>query len=72
MVSEVAFGKLKSQFRVFYRKCESSKESVKVMGLVTLVFYDICLEMWDILPRSIDLAEQKRGEIGKKLLQFLI
>lgn len=33
MVSEVAFGQLKSRFRVFHKKCESDKESIKVMTL---------------------------------------
>ena len=33
MVSEVAFGQLKSRFRVFHKKCESDKESIKDMTL---------------------------------------
>ena len=34
MFTEGAFGKLKSRFRVLYRKCECQKQTVKVMGLV--------------------------------------
>ena len=56
MVSEGAFGKLKSRFRVFHRKCESSKESVKAVGLTAVVLHNICLEMGDILPMSMDLT----------------
>ena len=50
MVSEGAFGKLKSRFRVLHRKCKSSTESVKAMGLATIVLHTIYLEMGDILP----------------------
>ena len=56
MVSEDAFGKLKSRFKVLHRKCESSKESVKAMGLAAVVLHNICLDMGDILPRSMDLT----------------
>ena len=56
MVSEGAFGKFKSRFRVFHRKCESSKESVKVMGLASVVLHNLCLELGDMLPRSMDLT----------------
>ena len=56
MVSEGSFGKLKSRFRVLHRKCESSKESVKAVGLAAVVLLNVCLEMGDILPRSMDLT----------------
>ena len=56
MVSEGAFGRLKGRFRVLHRECESSKESVKAMGLAAVVLHNICLEMGDILPRSMDLT----------------
>ena len=44
MILEGAFGKLKSRFRIFHRKCESSKDSVRAMSL------------GDILSRSMDLT----------------
>ena len=56
MVSEGSFGKLKSRFRVLHKKCESSKESVKAVGLAAVVLLNVCLEMGDILPRSMDLT----------------
>ena len=56
MVSEGAFGKFKSRFRVLHRKCESSKESVKAMGLAAVVLHNTCLEMGYILPRSMDFT----------------
>ena len=33
MVREGGFEQLKGRFRVLYRKCESNKETVKLMGL---------------------------------------
>ena len=69
MVSEGAFGKLKSRFRVLHRKCESSKESVKAMSLAALVLHNICLSTGDSLPRSIGLtvdpATNKRRDIAE-------
>ena len=56
MVSEGAFGKFKSRFRVLHRKCESSKESVKAMGWAAVVLHNTCLEMGYILPRSMDFT----------------
>ena len=45
MVSEGAFGKFKSCFRVFHWECESSKESVKAMGSATVVLHNLCSEL---------------------------
>ena len=33
MVTEGAFGKLKGRYKALHRKCESNKETVKIMGL---------------------------------------
>ena len=66
ILSEGAFGKFKSQFRVFHRKCESSKESVKTTDLTAVVLHNICLEMEDTLVRSmeltVDLSSSKRRD----------
>ena len=72
MVSECAFGKLKSRFRVLHRRCESSKESVKAMGLAAVVLHNICISAGDILPRSMDLTvdpatNKRRDEIASIL-----
>ena len=56
MISEAAFDELKSRFSVLHRKCESSKVSVKAVGLAAVFLHNICLEMGDILPRSKDLT----------------
>ena len=45
-----------NRFRVLHRRCESSKESVKAMGLAVVVLHNICISAGDILPRSMDLT----------------
>ena len=40
MFSEGAFGKLKGRFRVLHRKCESNKETAKVMGPTCVVLHN--------------------------------
>ena len=56
MVTEGAFGKLKSRFRVLHRKCEAQKETVKVMGLACIILHNICIERKDLVPRKYDLT----------------
>ena len=40
MFSKGAFGKLKGRFRVLHRKCESNKETAKVMELTCVVLHN--------------------------------
>ena len=56
MITEGAFGKLKGRFRVLFRKCESNKETVKIMGLACVVLHNICIDRKDIIPRKFDLT----------------
>ena len=56
MVTEGAFGRLKSRFRVLHRKCESHKDTVKAMGLACVVLHNICIEKGDLVPRNLDLT----------------
>ena len=56
MVSEGAFGKLKSRFRVLHKECESQKETVKIMTLACVVLHNLSIVMKDILPRKFDLT----------------
>ena len=55
MVTEVAFGKLKGQWRVLSKKCESNPEILKRFVLASIVLHNICMEMGDIIPQNIDL-----------------
>lgn len=56
LVTEGAFGRLKSRFRVLFRKCESKKENVKLYALACVVLHNICIERGDLAPRAFDLT----------------
>ena len=56
MLTECAFGKLKGTFRVLHRKCESNKETVKIMGLTCVVLHDLCRDKGDFIARKCDLT----------------
>ena len=56
MISEGAFGKLKGRWRVLFKKCESQKDSVKLIGLACVVLHNICIEKKDLITRNIDLS----------------
>ena len=56
LVTEGAFGKLKSRFRILFRKCESDKETVKLFGLSCVVLHNLCIELGDLVPRNFDLT----------------
>ena len=56
MITKGAFGKLKRRFRVLFCKCESKKETVKIVGLACVVLHNLCIDKEDILPRKFDLS----------------
>ena len=56
LVTEGAFGRLKSRFRILFRKCESGKETVKLFGLSCVVLHNLCIELGDLVPRNFDLT----------------
>ena len=56
LVTEGTFGRLKSRFRVLYRKCKCNKETVKLYGLACVVLHNICIERGDLVPRKFDLT----------------
>ena len=56
MVTECAFGKLKGTFRVLRRKCESNKETLKIMGLTCVVLHNLCIDKGDFIARKFDLT----------------
>ncbi len=61
MVVESAFGMLKGRWRVLLRKCEASKDTVKLYSLACVVLHNLCLQRGDTVPRSWDL---KLDDIG--------
>ena len=56
MITKGAFGKSKGRFRVLFHKCESKKETVKVMGLACVVLHNLSIDKEDIIPRKFDLS----------------
>ena len=56
MVTEKAFGRLKSRFRVLHKKCESGKKTVKAMVLACVTLHNICIDTGDVIPRDFHLS----------------
>ena len=56
LVTEGAYGRLRSRFRGLYRKCECNKETVKLYVLACVVLHNICIECGDLVPRKFDLT----------------
>ena len=54
MVTECAFGQLKGRWRVLYRKCEASQESLKINILACKVLHNICIEKGDLITQNLD------------------
>ena len=77
MVTERAFGQLKSRWRVLYRKLECQPDAVKLAALSCLILHNISIAANDSLPPQLDLTidpftEEKRSRDDiRKLLQML-
>ena len=56
LVTEGAVWRLKIEFRVLFRKCESNKETLKLYGLACVVLHNLCIEHGDLVPRKFDLT----------------
>ena len=52
LVTEKAFGRLKSRFRILFRKCET----VKLYGFACFVLHNLCTERGDLVPRKFNLT----------------
>jgi hypothetical protein len=75
MVSERAFGQLKSRWRILHRKSECEPESVKQIALACVVLHNLCIANGDNLPQHLDLlgncpGNQRDREKVRKLLQM--
>ena len=55
IISEGVFGKLKGRFRVLFRKCESKKKTVKIMGVACVVLHNLRIDKGDIISRKFGL-----------------
>ena len=70
MVTEGAYGRLKGRWRILLKKCESKKESLKVMALACIVLHNLCIDLedtnlgswdWDLIfDESTKKKETKR------------
>ena len=56
MITERAYGQLKSRWRVLYRKLECRPDSVKLAALAWIVLHNICITTKDSLPAQLDLS----------------
>ena len=54
MITEGAYGRLKGRWRILLKKCESKKESLKVMALACIVLHHLCVDLEDTNLRSWD------------------
>ena len=52
MVTECAFGLLKSRWRVLHRRCESAKDTTKCMALTCLILHNLTIEHKDVWPHK--------------------
>ena len=55
MVTECEFGQLKGCWRVLYRKCEATQESLKII-LACIVLHNICIEKEDLITQNLDFT----------------
>ena len=56
MITEGAFGRRKSRFRVLHKKCESDKGIVKAIALVCVVLHNIYIDRGDLISRVLNLS----------------
>ena len=74
MVTEGAYGQLKGRWRILYRKCESSANSVKIMTLACVVLHNICISRQDNIPATLDITvdpETNRKRISQEIQDIL-
>ena len=76
MVTECAYGQLKGRWRVLLRKCESSRDAVRLATLTCIVLHNICINQGDSISKKLDLTldpvtqeRRNRAEI-RELLQM--
>lgn len=76
MVTEGAFGKLKGRWRVLYRKCESTANTMKAKTLACVVLHNICIRRGDVNLRQWDLTcdtktnQRRPGDVVRDMLQM--
>lgn len=56
MVTEGAYGQLKGRWRVLFRKCESSRDDVRLVTLACMVLHNVCIARKDTVTTKCDLS----------------
>ena len=74
MVSERAFGQLKSRWRVLYCKSSCQPGAIKRIALACVVLHNVCIDMGDSLPSQLDLTEHlaQHGRRSRKEVRELL
>ena len=76
MVTEGAYGQLKGQWRVLYRRNECNHKNVRTVTMACIVLHNICIDRGDSLSRKMDLTidpatgERRDREVIRNLLQM--
>ena len=56
MVTEECYGQLKGRWRILLRKCEGSKEEVRVATLACMVLHNVCIDRGDTISKKLNLT----------------
>ena len=76
MVAEEAYGRLKGRWRMLLKKCESKKESLKVMSLACIALHSLCVDLedtdmgswdWDLIFDKSIKKRRPREEVRELL-----
>ena len=65
MVTESAFGQLKGEWQLLYRKRKVNQHSLKVNVLACFVLHNVCIEKLVIINLKLDLTYNKNDNIRK-------
>ena len=56
MVTEECYGQLRGRWRILLRKCEGSKEEVRVATLACMVLHNVCIDRGDTISKKLNLT----------------
>ena len=56
MVTEECYGQLKGRWRILLRKCEGSKEEVRVATLACMVLHNLCIDRGDTISKKLNFT----------------
>lgn len=56
MVTEGAFGQLTGRWRVLLRRCESSRDAVRLATMNCIVLHNVSIDQGDSISKKLDLT----------------